>query len=207
MLDVDHGTYPFRDLLEHPRRRGCPRLRHGSGCRSAMSSASPKPIRRGSAKAPSRPSLDDEIGRGLGERGHEFGTVTSRPRRCGWFDAVMVRQAIKIGGIHGMALTKLDVLDGMETAQDLHGLSPLRSDPSSPARAVSAPRRVSSRSMRSWRVGRTALAGARSFADLPAQAVKYIKRSGRAWLKRLSRSFRPAPIVKTPFSCATRFAD
>ena len=59
--------------------------------------------------------LEDEIGRRLGERGHEFGTVTGRPRRCGWFDAVLVRQAVKIGGIDGIALTKLDVLDGFKS--------------------------------------------------------------------------------------------
>ena len=54
------------------------------------------------------------LGRKLGERGHEFGTVTGRPRRCGWFDAAMVRQAVKVGGVQGLALTKLDVLDGMD---------------------------------------------------------------------------------------------
>ena len=58
--------------------------------------------------------LTDDIGQKLGDRGKEFGTVTGRPRRCGWFDAVMVRQAIKIGGIDGIALTKLDVLDGFD---------------------------------------------------------------------------------------------
>ena len=57
--------------------------------------------------------LNDDIGARLGERGHEFGTVTGRPRRCGWFDAVLVRQAVKVGGIEGIALTKLDVLDGL----------------------------------------------------------------------------------------------
>jgi adenylosuccinate synthase len=58
--------------------------------------------------------LTDEIGEGLGDRGHEFGTVTGRKRRCGWFDAVLVRQAVKLNGIDGIALTKLDVLDGFE---------------------------------------------------------------------------------------------
>ncbi len=58
--------------------------------------------------------LDDAIGQRLGERGREFGTVTGRKRRCGWFDAVLVRQAVQVSGVHGMALTKLDVLDGLD---------------------------------------------------------------------------------------------
>ncbi len=66
--------------------------------------------------------LTDEIGQGLGDRGNEFGTNTGRRRRCGWFDAVMVRQAVKLNGIDGIALTKLDVLDGMDGDQGLHRL-------------------------------------------------------------------------------------
>jgi adenylosuccinate synthase len=61
--------------------------------------------------------LEDETGQRLGERGHEFGTVTGRRRRCGWFDAVLVRQAVAVSGITGVALTKLDVLDGFETVR------------------------------------------------------------------------------------------
>jgi adenylosuccinate synthase len=119
--------------------------------------------------------LDDAIGRGLGERGREFGTVTGRARRCGWFDAVLVRQAVKVGGIRGLALTKLDVLDGMERlkictayrhfGQTLHHL---------PA-AMTAQAGVEPlyEELDGWQ---DSTRGARSFADLPAQAVKYVKR-------------------------------
>src|SRR3546814_18239363 len=68
--------------------------------------------------------LTDQVGRTLGERGHEFGTVTGRPRRCGWFDAVMVRQAIKTGGVNGIALTQLPVLAGFETLKVFTGYRP-----------------------------------------------------------------------------------
>jgi adenylosuccinate synthase len=119
--------------------------------------------------------LDDEIGRGIGERGHEFGTVTGRARRCGWFDAVMVRQAAKVGGIHGIALTKLDVLDGMSeikvcTAyrigdQTFHHL---------PAgTALQAAARPVYETLDGWT---DSTRGARSWVDLPATAVKYIRR-------------------------------
>jgi adenylosuccinate synthase len=119
--------------------------------------------------------LHDEIGRRLGERGHEFGTVTGRPRRCGWFDAVMVRQAIKVGGIHGLALTKLDVLDGLQTikvctAYSLNGQI-LHHLPANPA-AQAAVQPIFEE-MEGWQ---ESTAGARSFADLPAAAIKYVKR-------------------------------
>ena len=116
MLDVDHGTYPY--VTSSNTLAG--QAAAGSGSRrrrSALCSASSKPTRRGSASGPFPTELTDEIGQWLGERGREFGTVTGRRRRCGWFDAVMVRQAIKIGGIDGIALTKLDVLDGFETSR------------------------------------------------------------------------------------------
>jgi adenylosuccinate synthase len=111
----------------------------------------------------------------LGERGHEFGTVTGRPRRCGWFDAALVRQAVKVGGIEGLALTKLDVLDGMEELQigvgyDIGGtrFSYLPAAPGAQAAA-----RPVYESIEGWR-GSTR--GARSWAELPAQAVKYVRR-------------------------------
>jgi adenylosuccinate synthase len=96
--------------------------------------------------------LTDEIGERLGERGHEFGTVTGRKRRCGWFDAVLVRQAVKVGGIDGIALTKLDVLDGLDeikicTGYELDG----KCIDYLPAAAAQA---RSSRSTRRWRAGR-----------------------------------------------------
>ena len=174
MLDVDHGTYPFvtsSNTLAAAAASGSGTGPDAVGYVLGITKAYTTRVGEG----PFPTELDDEIGRGLGERGREFGTVTERPRRCGWFDAVMVRQAIKVGGIHGMALTKLDVLDGMETlrictayrhyGQTLHHL------PS----GVSAQASVEPiyEEMEGWS---DSTRGARSFADLPAQAVKYIKR-------------------------------
>ena len=174
MLDVDHGTYPFvtsSNTLAAAAASGSGTGPDAVGYVLGITKAYTTRVGEG----PFPTELDDEIGRGLGERGNEFGTVTQRPRRCGWFDAVMVRQAIKIGGIHGMALTKLDVLDGMETlkictayrhyGQTLHHL------PS----GVSTQAGVEPiyEELDGWP---DSTRGARSFADLPAEAVKYIKR-------------------------------
>ncbi len=114
MLDIDHGTYPFVTSSNTVAAHAA--VGSGLGPRAVdyvLGITKAYTTRVGSGPFPTE--LDDEIGRGLGERGHEFGTVTGRRRRCGWFDAVMVRQAIKVSGIDGIALTKLDVLDGMES--------------------------------------------------------------------------------------------
>jgi adenylosuccinate synthase len=111
----------------------------------------------------------------LGDRGHEFGTVTGRRRRCGWFDAVLVRQAMKVGGIDGIALTKLDVLDGLPKLMVCTGYriggAQLRYLPSSPA--LQAQAQPVYEEMEGWS---ESTRGARSWAQLPATAVKYIKR-------------------------------
>ena len=119
--------------------------------------------------------LDDEVGRTLGERGREFGTVTGRPRRCGWFDSVLVRQAVKIGGIKGIALTKLDVLDGMPTLKVCVGYrSRRRGARPHPGRCRgSGPGAPVYETFDGWE---ESTRGARSWADLPATAVKYIRR-------------------------------
>jgi adenylosuccinate synthase len=119
--------------------------------------------------------LFDETGRLLGERGHEFGTVTGRPRRCGWFDAAMVRQAVKVGGIQGLALTKLDVLDGFSELRVCTGYvvrgETIRHLPAAPgAQAAAEP---VYETLEGWR---DSTRGARSWADLPAQAIKYVRR-------------------------------
>ena len=174
MLDVDHGTYPFvtsSNTLASAAASGSGTGPDAVGYVLGITKAYTTRVGEG----PFPTELDDDIGRGLGKRGNEFGTVTERPRRCGWFDAVMVRQAIKIGGIHGMALTKLDVLDGMEKlkictayrhyGQTLHHLPG----------AVSTQAGVEPiyEELDGWS---DSTRGARSFADLPAEAVKYIKR-------------------------------
>jgi adenylosuccinate synthase len=117
----------------------------------------------------------NDIGKRLGERGNEFGTVTGRPRRCGWFDAVLVRQAIQVGGIHGVALTKLDVLDGFAelkvcTAYKLDGreIDHLPANPADQAKLEPV-----WEVMEGWQ---QSTRGARRRADLPATAIKYIRR-------------------------------
>jgi adenylosuccinate synthase len=111
----------------------------------------------------------------LGERGREFGTVTGRKRRCGWFDAVLVRQSLKISGIHGICLTKLDVLDGMKELKIAvgyrHGDKTYDYLPANPViqQEITPVYEV----LEGWQ---ESTFGARSWKDLPAQAIKYVKR-------------------------------
>jgi adenylosuccinate synthase len=119
--------------------------------------------------------LDDATGQALGERGREFGTVTGRPRRCGWFDAVAVRQAIRIGGIDGIALTKLDVLDGFDEIKVCTAYKRGRKkyDYLPAGAAAQAELEPVYETAEGWR---ESTRGARSWADLPATAIKYIRR-------------------------------
>ncbi|MBS3962428.1 MAG: adenylosuccinate synthetase, partial [Sandarakinorhabdus sp.] len=119
--------------------------------------------------------LNDEFGERLGERGREFGTVTGRKRRCGWFDAALVRQSITLSGVDGIALTKLDVLDGFEellvcTGYEVNGR---RLDHLPASMADQAAARPIYERFEGWP---DSTQGARSWADLPAAAVKYIRR-------------------------------
>jgi adenylosuccinate synthase len=174
MLDVDHGTYPF--VTSSNTLAGAAALGSGVGPDSVgfvLGICKAYTTRVGSGPFPTE--LFDETGRGLGERGREFGTVTGRPRRCGWFDAVLVRQAVKLGGIKGLALTKLDVLDGMEklkvcTAYTLGGQLLHHLPAGMGAQAAAKP---VFEEMAGWS---ESTRGARSFAQLPADAVKYVKR-------------------------------
>ncbi len=174
MLDVDHGTYPFVTSSNTVAGQAAA----GSGMAVAgldyvLGITKAYTTRVGSGPFPSE--LTDEVGERLGERGREFGVVTGRKRRCGWFDAVMVRQAVTVGGIDGIALTKLDVLDGFDP---LKGCVGYRIDgetfdylPALGARQA----RVEPvyETLEGWR---ESTQGARSWADLPATAVKYIRR-------------------------------
>jgi adenylosuccinate synthase len=116
----------------------------------------------------------NEVGQFLGERGHEFGTVTGRKRRCGWFDAVLVRQAVATNGINGIALTKLDVLDGLEEIKVCIGyeLNGKRIDYLPAAQGAQAQVVPVYESFEGWT---ETTVGARKWSDLPAQAVKYVK--------------------------------
>nr|WP_295672327.1 adenylosuccinate synthase [Sphingomonas sp.] len=174
LLDVDHGTYPF--VTSSNTISGTAAGGSGLGPSAVgfvLGIAKAYTTRVGSGPFPTE--LEDEIGQRLGERGHEFGTVTGRKRRCGWFDAVLVRQSAAVGGITGIALTKIDVLDGFEevricTGYTLNGetLDYFPSHAADQAQVVPV-----YESMPGWS---ESTAGARSWADLPGQAIKYIRR-------------------------------
>jgi len=174
MLDVDHGTYPY--VTSSNTVAGNAAAGSGIGPDAigmVLGIAKAYSTRVGSGPFPTE--LHDSIGQGLGDRGREFGTVTGRRRRCGWFDACMVRQAVKIGGVNGLALTKLDVLDGLSelkicTGYRLHGAVISRLPAAMGAQAAAEP---IYEVMEGWS-GSTA--GARSYAQLPAAAVKYVRR-------------------------------
>jgi adenylosuccinate synthase len=174
MLDVDHGTYPFVTSSNTVAGQAAAGAGIGPGALDyILGITKAYTTRVGSGPFPSE--QDNQIGETLGERGHEFGTVTGRKRRCGWFDAVMVRQAIKTGGISGIALTKLDVLDGFEelrvcTGYRLNGEEIGRFPAGATAQAAVEP---IFETLEGWT---ESTEGARSWAELPATAVKYVRR-------------------------------
>ncbi len=174
LLDIDHGTYPFVTSSNTVAANAAT----GSGL-------GPKAVQYvlGIAKAyttrvgegPFPAELKDATGQLLGERGHEFGTVTGRARRCGWFDAVLVRQTVKTSGIDGIAFTKLDVLDGFDelkvcVAYKLDGeiIDYLPASQAAQARVEPIYETIEG-----WK---DTTRGARSWADLPAAAIKYVRR-------------------------------
>ncbi len=174
MLDVDHGTYPFVTSSNTVAATAASGAGVGpSAVGFVLGIAKAYTTRVGSGPFPSE--LTDDIGKLLGARGREFGTVTGRPRRCGWFDAAMVRQAIKVGGIQGLALTKLDVLDGLKELKICTGYHVrgefMRHLPAAPGGQAAATPVYET--LEGW-TGSSG--GARSWADLPAQAVKYVRR-------------------------------
>jgi len=174
MLDIDHGTYPY--VTSSNTVAGQASTGAGVGMTTigyVLGITKAYPTRVGSGPFPTED--EGEAGQTLGERGHEFGTVTGRKRRCGWFDAVMVRQAGKIAGITGMALTKLDVLDGMDEIKICTGY---RLDGKTldhfPVATIDQERLEPIYEVMPGWEGTTC--GARSWADFPPQAIKYIKR-------------------------------
>ena len=174
MLDIDHGTYPFVTSSNAVAGQASVGSGQGPGAIDyVLGIAKAYTTRVGGGPFPTE--LDDAVGKILGERGREFGTVTGRPRRCGWFDAVLVRQAVKINGIDGIALTKPDVLDGMSELKVCTGYR-LEGEVIDylPASTVSQSRvEPIYETMEGWT---ESTRGARSWADLPATAVKYIRR-------------------------------
>jgi adenylosuccinate synthase len=174
MLDVDHGTYPY--VTSSNTVAGNAAAGSGMGPASVgfvLGIAKAYCTRVGSGPFPTE--LTDATGQLLGDRGAEFGVVTGRRRRCGWFDAVLVRQAVKVGGIQGLALTKLDVLDGLPelkicTGYRIRGEHLHHLPAALGSQAAAEPEYEV---MEGWS-GSTR--GARSVAALPAQAVKYVRR-------------------------------
>jgi adenylosuccinate synthase len=174
MLDVDHGTYPYvTSSHTHPGQAASGAGVGPGAIGYVLGICKAYTTRVGSGPFPSE--LKDEIGETLGQRGKEFGVVTGRKRRCGWFDAVMVRQAIKTAGINGLALTKLDVLDGFKEIKVCTGYrlgkEVIDRLPAS-AEAQAAVEPVYE-TIEGWS---DSTRGARSWAELPALAVKYVRR-------------------------------
>ena len=173
LLDVDHGTYPFVTSSNTVAAQAATGAGMGPGALSyVLGLAKAYTTRVGSGPFPTE--LTDAIGERLGERGQEFGVNTGRKRRCGWFDAGLVRQMVKVSGIDGIALTKLDVLDGFKeikvcVAYELDGS---RIDSLPAGQNAQARVKPIYESFEGWT---QSTRGARSWGELPAQAVKYVR--------------------------------
>ncbi len=174
LLDVDHGTYPYVTSSNTVAASAASGSGLGPGAIGyVLGIAKAYTTRVGGGPFPTE--LHDHIGELIGDRGREFGTNTGRRRRCGWFDAVLTRQAVKTSGINGVALTKLDILDGFDeikicTHYMLDGRRIERLPASQAAQARVTP---VYESFPGWK---ESTSGARSWAHLPAQAIKYVRR-------------------------------
>lgn len=173
MLDNDHGTYPFvtsSNTVAPNAATGCG-LGYAESFRLGITKA--YTTRVGSGPFPTE--LLDATGEHLGEKGHEFGTVTARKRRCGWFDAVLVRQACKLNGIDGIALTKLDVLDELDELQICTGykIDGEVYDYLPASSTLQAKVEPIYESIEGWN---SSTEGVQDFAQLPAKAQAYVKR-------------------------------
>jgi adenylosuccinate synthase len=173
LLDVDHGTYPFVTSSNTVAAQAAT----GSGIgptaiQQVLGIAKAYTTRVGAGPFPTE--LNDEIGELIGKKGHEFGVVTGRKRRCGWFDACLVRQTIKVAGITGIALTKLDVLDGFEEIKVATGYTLDGERTNRLPAGYNAQGRVKPiyKTFKGWS---KSTRGARSWTKLPGQAVKYVR--------------------------------
>jgi len=174
LLDIDHGTYPYVTSSNTVGAQAATGSGIGPGAiEYVLGITKAYTTRVGMGPFPTE--LEDAVGQRLGERGHEFGTVTGRQRRCGWFDAALVRQTIKVAGINGIALTKLDVLDGFEELKVCVGyeLDGARVDHLPAAEGAQARVVPIYETLEGWS---ESTEGARSWAELPAACVKYVKR-------------------------------
>ena len=173
LLDIDHGTYPFVTSSNTVAGQAAAGSGMGPGSLGYILGIT-KAYTTRVGEGPFPTELKDEIGEFLGQKGHEFGVVTGRKRRCGWFDAALVRQSVATNGITGIALTKLDVLDGLEELKIcigymLDGEQIDHLPASQGAQARVEPIYVT---LEGWK---ESTVGARSWADLPAQAIKYVR--------------------------------
>jgi adenylosuccinate synthase len=174
LLDVDHGTYPYVTSSNTVAAQAATGTGMGPGAVGyVLGICKAYTTRVGQGPFPTE--QDNELGRRIGERGREFGTNTGRPRRCGWFDAVLVRQTVRTCGINGLALTKLDILDGFDTIQVCTGYRLDGGEIDHLPAGEGAQSRVEPiyESIEGWK---EPTANARSWADLPAQAIKYVRR-------------------------------
>ncbi len=174
MLDVDHGTYPYVTSSHTVAGQAAAGSGIGPGSLDYILGIT-KAYTTRVGEGPFPTELNDAIGQRLGERGHEFGTVTGRGRRCGWFDAVMVGQAVKIAGIHGIALTKIDVLDGLDVIKICVGYK-LDGKPQDYFPATCAKQKALTPVYEELEGWSESTHGARSWDDLPKAAITYIKR-------------------------------
>jgi adenylosuccinate synthase len=175
LLDIDHGTYPYVTSSNTVAGQAATGSGMGPGAIDyVLGICKAYTTRVGNGPFPTD-QMDNDIGKMLGERGREFGVVTGRPRRCGWFDAVLVRQTVKTSGINGLALTKLDILDGFPEIQVCVGyrLDGARIDYLPAGERAQARVEPIYETIEGWQ---EPTAKARSWAQLPAQAIKYVRR-------------------------------
>lgn len=173
LLDIDHGTYPYVTSSNTVAGQAAAGSGVGPGAIDYVLGIT-KAYTTRVGEGPFPTEDDGKVGNFLGTRGAEFGTVTGRKRRCGWFDAVLVRQTVKVSGIGGIALTKLDVLDGLENIKIAvaYRLDGERIDYLPASESAQARLEPIYETMEGWQ---DSTAGARSWADLPAPAVKYVR--------------------------------
>jgi len=174
LLDVDHGTYPYVTSSNTVAGQAATGSGLGPGAVGyVLGITKAYTTRVGGGPFPTE--LTDATGKKIGERGKEFGTVTGRARRCGWFDAVLVRQTVRTCGINGIALTKLDVLDGFDPIQVCvrYRLDGREIDYLPAGEAAQARVEPVYETIEGWGASTR---GARSWADLPAEAIKYVWR-------------------------------
>ncbi|MGN6466411.1 MAG: adenylosuccinate synthase [Rhizobiaceae bacterium] len=173
LLDIDHGTYPYVTSSNTVAGQAASGSGLGPGAIGYVLGIT-KAYTTRVGEGPFPTEQTGEVGQFLGERGHEFGTVTGRKRRCGWFDAVLVRQAVSVNGINGIALTKLDVLDGLAEIKVCTGyrLDGETIDYLPASQGAQARVEAIYETLEGWQ---ETTRGARSWSELPAQAVKYVR--------------------------------